>query len=191
MQQLNLQLATTVSSIIRHRFEKHRVRPETEILIVGTFNPETPNNNADFFYSRGRNYLWTLLPTCFQSDDLRGADKNQKLQFTATNRIDFADLIMAIDADAGSEDDYSDAYIDGRVAEWRDIITLIRSLRELRRVFVTRKTFLDVPKIRDHVEQIKKHCLMGDIAFQCLPTPARYYSSAKQSDWVAAFRTSK
>jgi len=35
-----------------------------EVMIVGTFNPDTPNANfADFFY--GRNYLWTALKNLF------------------------------------------------------------------------------------------------------------------------------
>lgn len=35
-----------------------------EVMIIGTFNPDTPNSNfADFFY--GRNYLWTAFKNLF------------------------------------------------------------------------------------------------------------------------------
>lgn len=35
-----------------------------EVMIVGTFNPDTPNSNfADFFY--GRNYFWTAFKNLF------------------------------------------------------------------------------------------------------------------------------
>jgi len=35
-----------------------------EVMIVGTFNPDTPNNNfADFFY--GRNFFWTAFKNLF------------------------------------------------------------------------------------------------------------------------------
>ncbi len=43
-------------STIKHRFLDHQINPETEILILGTFNPETEKNEADFFYGRNRNY---------------------------------------------------------------------------------------------------------------------------------------
>jgi G:T/U-mismatch repair DNA glycosylase len=35
------------------------------MLIIGTFNPATYKNQADFFYSRGKNYFWRLLPVAF------------------------------------------------------------------------------------------------------------------------------
>lgn len=31
---------------IKHRFLDHQIHPETAILIIGTFNPETSDNNA-------------------------------------------------------------------------------------------------------------------------------------------------
>jgi hypothetical protein len=34
-----------------------------EVMIIGTFNPDTPNGNADFFY--GRNYFWPALKNLF------------------------------------------------------------------------------------------------------------------------------
>lgn len=41
-----------------------------EILILGTFNPNTPNTNfADFFY--GRNYFWTALKNLFIHEEMR------------------------------------------------------------------------------------------------------------------------
>mgnify|MGYP000203195880 CR=1 FL=1 len=47
---------------IKHKFLDHNINPKAEMLFLGTFNPETENNDADFFYGRSRNYLWKLLP---------------------------------------------------------------------------------------------------------------------------------
>jgi len=37
---------------VQHRFLDHQINSETETLIIGTFNPETTNNDAEFFYGR-------------------------------------------------------------------------------------------------------------------------------------------
>ncbi len=38
---------------ITHRFRNHVIDPETETLIIGTFNPEVESTDAEFFYERG------------------------------------------------------------------------------------------------------------------------------------------
>lgn len=48
-------------TLIKHKFGEHKINPETEILVIGTFNPETPENKTAFFYGRQRNFLWTLF----------------------------------------------------------------------------------------------------------------------------------
>jgi G:T/U-mismatch repair DNA glycosylase len=176
-----------MNKTIRHRMEHHKVNPNTEILIVGTFNPETQENSADFFYGRERNFLWRLLPTSFQYQDLKGADKKRKLEFIAANKVDFVDLITVVEVENGKEADYSDAYIDQHVAEWTDVIGLIKSLKNLKKVVVTRKTFSDVPNIKKYVDQIRDYCSSQNIAFECLPTPARFYNQSKQQTWTKAF----
>ena len=50
---------------------KHQISPQTETLILGTFNPETPDNETEFFYGRRRNYLWRLLPSAYGGNDLK------------------------------------------------------------------------------------------------------------------------
>lgn len=172
---------------IRHRFESHSINPNTEILIVGTFNPETPENIADFFYGRERNFLWRLLPVAFQHEDLKGIKKEQKRNFITDRKIDFIDLIKAVEVDEGKQADYSDAYIDKHVVEWTDVIAIIEALDKLKKVVVTRKTFSDVPNIKQRVELIREHCFKHNISFECLPTPARFYSQAKQKVWTKAF----
>ena len=42
-----------------------------ELMIVGTFNPDTPNTNyADFFY--GRNFFWTAFKNLFNHNCMVG-----------------------------------------------------------------------------------------------------------------------
>lgn len=64
---------------IKHKSLIRPIDPRTEILIIGTFNPDTQGNEADFFYGRGRNFFWRLLPFVFDEPDLKGADKQKKL----------------------------------------------------------------------------------------------------------------
>ena len=34
---------------IKHKFIAHQIQPDTKTLIIGTFNPDSPDNEADFF----------------------------------------------------------------------------------------------------------------------------------------------
>src|SRR3972149_2469933 len=111
-----------MTEIVRHRFLDHKINPQTETLIIGTFNPDTPANKADFFYSTGRNYLGCLLPRAFGENPLKQADKAAKLDFVRDKRIDFIDLISAVQVDQGKEGNRADKYIDKKVLEWRDVI---------------------------------------------------------------------
>jgi G:T/U-mismatch repair DNA glycosylase len=63
---------------IAHKFVNKKIDPDTEILIIGTFNPDTAGNEADFFYGRQRNFLWTLLPYAFGEANLKNASRNDK-----------------------------------------------------------------------------------------------------------------
>lgn len=176
-----------MKKIIRHRLEDHQVNSGAEILIVGTFNPGTPENTADFFYGRKRNFLWRLLPNAFKYNELKSADKQQKQEFIAASKVDFVDLITAVEVEEREEANYSDAYIDQYIKEWTDVIGLISSLEKLKKVVITRKTFSDVPNIKKCVEKIRDHCAKNNIAFECLPTPARFYNQSKQETWSKAF----
>ncbi len=69
------------TSIVKHRFLEHKPCLRTETLIIGTFNPETPSNRADFFYSTGRNYLWRILPVAFGENSLQRSAAMEKREF--------------------------------------------------------------------------------------------------------------
>lgn len=173
--------------IIKHRFENRPVNPDSEVLIVGTFNPETPGNEAEFFYGRSRNFLWRLLPASYQQQSLKGATKQEKLDFIASNKIEFTDLIKSVKVEKEQEANYSDTYIDKHIEKTNDVVSLIKSLQNLKKVVVTRQTFSGVPKIKQQVDLIREYCQQNSIAFECLPTPARFYSEQKQQVWTKAF----
>ncbi len=169
---------------VQHRFSAHKINPKTETLIIGTFNPETAENEAEFFYGRSRNYLWRLLPRAFGKKDLKGASKQEKLDFIKQQKIDFIDLIEEIQVEEGQEANYCDSYIDNKITRRKNIISLIDTLPNLKRICFTRKTFSDIPNIKKQISEIQKHCENKGIAFRSLITPARLYTEDKQTEWT-------
>jgi G:T/U-mismatch repair DNA glycosylase len=170
--------------LVKHKFLDHQINPNTETFIIGTFNPDTDSNQAEFFYGRGRNYLWRLLPVAFQEADLQGANKLDKLEFITKNKIDFIDLISEVEVEEGQEANYYDGYIDKRKIKWREIISEIDQLKNLKRVCFTRKTFSDIQNMKKQIEVIKEHCKKKNIHFQEMITPARFYNEGKQIEWT-------
>ncbi len=171
---------------IKHKFLTHKIHPETETLIIGTFNPNAEKNQADFFYGRGRNFLWRLLPVAYEDADLTGKSREEKIDFIHKRKIDFIDIISEVEIDNGEEANYKDNYLDSRVSEWRDVKNEIENLKKIKRVCITRKTFSDIPKMKVRIDEIQKYCeeRHGSIDFKYLITPARYYSTEKQNVWT-------
>ena len=60
---------------VYHKFKDHKIQDDTQLLVIGTFNPDVKGNSADFFYGRPRNYLWKLLPLCFGYENLKEKPK--------------------------------------------------------------------------------------------------------------------
>lgn len=172
---------------VQHRFSDHQINPETETLIIGTFNPETPKNDAEIFYGRKRNYFWKLLPIAFGERDLKGLPKMRKIEFIRNYKIDLIDLIEELEVEEGEEANYDDAYIDSRVTRWKDVIGVIDALPNLKRVGLTRKTFSGIPNMKKKVEAIQEHCVIKGIPFKALTTPSRFYRSDKQTEWTNFF----
>lgn len=169
--------------IILHKFREHQVNPETEILILGTFNPDIPGG-PDFFYGRTRNFLWHMLPQCWNIEPLKESSLLSKQEFMAAHKIDFADIIHSIDVPEGEESNVDDTFIDNHVVEWKDINALIESLPKLKAVYFTRKTFNGIANMRVQVIKIASFCKQKNIRFCKLETPARFYSPEKQQQWI-------
>ncbi len=156
------------TSLVKHRFLDYRICPTTETLIIGTFNPETAKNKADFFYSTGRNCLWHILPTAFGEKSLQGKTAIEKKEFIRAKHIDFIDLIETVEVDNGREGSRSDAYIDSKI----------------KRACFTRKTFLNIPEIKIKIVAVSEYLKTRAIRFEYIVSPARYYSADKQSEWM-------
>lgn len=173
---------------IKHKFIDHQIDPNTETLIIGTFNPDIEVNKAEFFYGRSKNYLWTLLPTAFEESNLKGNDRSIKEAFIRKCKIDFIDLIAEIEVQDNEKLNYTDTLIDGKVIEWTKIIEEISKLQHLKRIGFTRRTFARVPNIQQKIEEVKQHAEKNGILFQFLTTPARFYNQQKQEEWSLFFK---
>ncbi len=169
--------------IIPHKFRNHIVSPETEILILGTFNPDVPNGPT-FFYGRPRNYLWRLLPGCWALPSLKNGTLQDKQGFMAEYKIDFADVIHSVLVPEDQVNNLLDTYIDDKVQERKEIITLISSLKKLKAIYFTRKTFTDIPNIHAMILAIQNYCRQNAIRFCLLETPARFTNDEKQQMWI-------
>ncbi|RZK45136.1 MAG: hypothetical protein EOO61_01065 [Hymenobacter sp.] len=156
-------------------------------MIVGTFNPETEANEADFFYGRSRNFLWRLLPTAFGCEDLKRRSKNDKINFIRQHRIDFVDLITQVEVDPGEEANYDDIYLDSKKPALNDIVAELKKLAHIKRVCLTRKTLAGIPNMKRKVDEIQDYCAKNGIDFSLLKTPARTYSVSKQAIWSGFF----
>jgi G:T/U-mismatch repair DNA glycosylase len=170
---------------IRHRSADYVINPGTEILIIGTFNPATPENGADFFYGRRRNHLWRLLPAAFGMPSLKEKGREDKLRFMAARRVDFIDLVA--EADLEDPSNYEDIFLDSRVTEWRDVIAEMKKLPGLKKACFTRKTLAGIPNIKKRVEALKEYCAKRGLPFRLLASPARCYLPGKQAEWSAFF----
>lgn len=170
---------------IKHKFLNYEISTETEVLVIGTFNPDTANNNAEFFYSRNRNFLWRLLPTAYNEGDLKKGTIMNKIDFINQHKIDFIDLILEIEVEEGQETNYYDGYIDNKVKKWTDVISEISKLKNLKKVCFTRKTFSDIPNMRERIDMIMEFCQKQNITFYLMTTPARFYSDDKQKEWIS------
>jgi hypothetical protein len=170
-------------AVIKNKFRDHEVSMSTEILILGTFNPDTPDA-PDFFFGRSRNYLWHMLPKCFGLAPLKDAPLSKKREFMAAHHLDFADLIEELEYE-GEDDQYADEDLyDSHVHLWKDVIHLIDTLPHLKAVYFTRKTFNGIPNMRQEMKRISAHCLSKGIRICKLDTPSRHYSEEKQQQWI-------
>jgi hypothetical protein len=72
-------------------------------LIIGTFNPENkfhPQNSANFFYQRSKNYFWDIFPKLSDQESIEKNDTKAQIDHLKTFEIGITDLLLSIeDAD--------------------------------------------------------------------------------------------
>jgi G:T/U-mismatch repair DNA glycosylase len=170
-------------AIIYNKFINHQVNPKTEILILGTFTYDN-SHSGDFFFGRPRNFLWHLLPICFKQASLKDAALAQKKTFMEKYKIDFVDVISALDVDFGEEEITDDDFVDTHIHSFTDVVAIINSLPHLKAVYFTRKTFNGITHIKAQLSVLAKHCQSLNIRMCKLDTPARHFSDEKQQQWI-------
>lgn len=167
---------------IKHKFHSHQVSPEASILILGTFHPES-TKSGEFFYTRPHNFLWTILPACFNHKDLKTSTLKKKREFMREKSIDFHDIIKGIQNINNEEDIISDKVLEKNILKFNDTINLLKSLKELNEVYFTRKTFNGIPRIATRIAEIRNYCVENNIRFSLLETPSRYSNNEKIKSW--------
>lgn len=166
---------------VKHGFLDHKINPDAETIIIGTFNPGCLCN-IDFFYSGPRNRLWRLLPQAFGEADLKKASRNEKLEFNRRSCIDFIDIISEVEVDAKEKCNRDDRYLDARVTQWREVISELGDLRSVKRLCFTRKSFdKHVREIEKRVLQLKEY--FGS-RFRLMSSPTRIPNPNEQSIWA-------
>lgn len=161
---------------MKHKFLPRELNPDTEILVIGTFNPDIPSNSATFFYSRGHTAFWELMSSIFGGKCLRYSSAEEKEAFIKRHKIDFTDLIEEIDMPEEDAANYRDVNLDKYLnkAKCTNVKAEIAHLKQLKKVCFTRKTFSGIAHIQAKIKEVERFCAERKIAFEYLPTPANY-----------------
>jgi len=163
-------------------------------LVVGTFNPEWPDNNsANWFYGRiESNYFWNILPKIYNEESLLCSDESKWLQFCSKKKIAITDLIASIKS-ANKEthmsiiSGYSDKSIQDNFKydelELVPITEILGSNRSIKHVYLTRSAKQGLWK--NLWRPIKEYCDENGLSCQELLTPspyARYQYSKEEKE---------
>lgn len=62
-------------------------------------------------------------------------------------------------------DNYDDSYLDKKITRWTEIIPEIEKLKNLKKAWFTRKTFIGIPNMKGGLETISSFCKQKDIPF--------------------------
>jgi len=172
--------------VINHKLKDYQINKNTEILILGTFLPET-FDEIEFFYGSKKNQLWDLLPSVFNEPSLTDMSLQEKKDFMTKYKIDFLDLILAIDVPHEEVKNRKDSFIDDKVVEWNEIIKVLQENKSIKKVFFTRKTPTGIPNIYEHISMIENFCTHNKITCSRLITPSKAYRGDKLPQWKKVF----
>lgn len=159
-------------------------KPDT--LIVGTFNPEWPEDNyAEWFYGRtDNNYFWEVLPALYNKETLRKESVDSWKSFCKDNKIALTDLISEIKrADRNNANHYdliasfSDKNIEVNFVGENDLVTvdIVRILQEnksIKYVYLTRSA--QKQPWRRLWKPVKVFCNQNGLTVKELLTPSGY-----------------
>ena len=154
---------------------------EPTLLIIGTFNPEWPEDNyAEWFYGRtNNNYFWDVLPRMFQQMSLRNNNHTEWKNFCSQNQIGITDLITSInDADQENEHhfDIISNFRDHEFAntfnefEMTNVLEILENFPTINKVFFTRNQGVEL--FDTQINLINEYCQNRNIYFSHLLTPS-------------------
>lgn len=151
------------------------------LLIIGTFNPEWPEDNyAEWFYGRtNNNYFWDVLPRMFQQVSLRNNNHIEWKNFCSQNQIGITDLITSInDADQENERhfdiiaNFKDREFPNTFHEFEmtNIVNILENYPSINKVFFTRNKGIEL--FDTQIDLINNYCQNHNIYFSHLLTPS-------------------
>jgi hypothetical protein len=152
-------------------------------LIIGTFNPEWPEDNyAEWFYGRtNNNYFWEILPRMFQEESLRfNFNHIDWKKFCVKNQIVLTDLISSInDADQDNphhyeviskfkDTEFANTFMDFQMT---NVVGILEKYPSIDRIYFTRNPGVDL--FDNEINAINNYCLNNNILFSHLITPSK------------------
>lgn len=156
---------------------------EPRFLIIGTFNPEWPEDNyAEWFYGRtNNNYFWETLPRMFQEESLRiNFNHNDWKDFCSRNQVVLTDLITSINDAERDNPHHFEIISKFRDAEFADtfedfemtnILEILENNPKIEKVFFTRNQGVDL--FDNEINIINDYCKNHNILFSYLLTPSK------------------
>lgn len=150
-------------------------------LIVGTFNPEWPVDNATpwFYGNTAVNYFWDILPRIYGQPSLKNATEADWKRFCREQQIALTDLISSIDdADPGNPAHVSifTGNVDKAIAfnfedfVFTDIVQILRSHPSIKNIYLTRG--ITEAFWRYIWNPVMHYCQMNNIRERRLLTPS-------------------
>ena len=160
-------------------------------LIIGTFNPNLPDNHAKWFYGRvKKNYFWEVLPKIYTEPSLRNEPIFKWKLFCKKHGIAITDIIYSVqDADLTNPDHLKlmKSYRDSDLAkffhhfELVDLVHLLQQHTSIQSVYVTRS--INDSFWKKKLLKVIDYCHAYNISFQPLLTPSgfAYLQQAKHN----------
>lgn len=163
-----------------HRFSNQLIPKQTGIkyFFIGTFNPSwdaTNNNNAEYFYGRGTNLFWCILPHAFNENCLINGSVDDWKSFCnlENHKIGLTDLIKCVNNVDENNPIHKKALtsafsdkelvkkVNGFELEYNVIgikEIIYSNIDTLKGVFFTRVTKTGIEPIWDKWSEIKEYC---------------------------------
>jgi hypothetical protein len=88
----------------------------SETLILGSFNPNNPNGNTDYFYGRKTNYFWRAIAELNNlHPDIFFDNLELKIEYMRINRFCFLDLINSIEINTNSSQNLLNEFAEKKI----------------------------------------------------------------------------